>query len=70
MTVVAFDSRGFERSRTITLIHLPGAVRGTIPFSIDYHTFPSDAFAYTFSVYLTDFNGLTSNQGAGTFLVP
>ena len=33
-------------------------------------TFPSDAYAYTFSIYLTDFNGYTSNQAVATFFVP
>lgn len=70
MTVVVIDPRGFEISRTITLISLGGVAQGTIPFSIDYATFPSSAFAYTFSIYLTDFNGNTSNQAVDTFLVP
>jgi len=70
MTVVTYDSRGIERSRTQTLINHPGTAQGTIPFSIDYLTFPSDAYAYTFSVYLTDFNGYTSNQAVDSFYIP
>ncbi len=70
MTVVAIDPRGFEISRTQTSINLPGAVQGTIPFTIDYAAFPSEAFAYTFSVYLTDSNGNTSSQAVDTFFVP
>jgi len=69
MTVVVFDSTGgFERSRTTALINLPGVVQGTIPFSIDYATFPNGNF--TFSVFLTDFNGNTSNLIVGTFSIP
>ncbi len=70
MTVVAINPGGYEVSRTVKLITLPGVIQGTIPFSIDYHTFPSSAYAYTFSVYLTDFNGYTSNQAVGTFWIP
>lgn len=70
MTVVAISPSGNELSRTVKLINLPGVIQGTIPFSIDYHLFPSSAFAYTFSIYLTDFNGYTSNQAVATFFVP
>jgi hypothetical protein len=70
MTVVVFNPRGIEISRTQTLINLPGTAHGTIPFSIDYAAFPSEAFAYTFSIYLTDFNGNTSSQAVDTFFVP
>ena len=66
MTVVVFDSRGFEISRTTTVINLPDVIQGTIPFSIDYFTFPAGTF--TFSVFLTDFNGFTSNQVVGSFI--
>lgn len=66
MTVAVFDSRGFQISRTTTLIDLPNVIRGTIPFSIDYFTFPAGTF--TFSVFLTDFNGFTSNQVVGSFI--
>lgn len=70
MTVVVYDSLGHERSRTNTLISHPGVAQGNIPFSIDYVTFPSDTYAYTFSIYLTDFNGYTSNQAVDTFYIP
>jgi hypothetical protein len=70
MTVVAINPEGFEISRVVKLINLKGVVQGTIPFTIDYATFPSSAFAYTFSIYLTDFNGNTSNQAVDTFFVP
>lgn len=70
ITVAAFDSRGREWSRTRTVVNHPGSAQGTIPFTIDYYTFPSDAYPYTFSVYLTDFNGNTSNQAVDTFFVP
>ncbi len=70
MTVVVFDPRGHEISRSKTFIYLTGVVRGTIPFRIDYYYYPSDAYAYTFSVYLTDLNGNTSNQAVDTFMVP
>ncbi|MGB9081859.1 MAG: hypothetical protein WCD00_11225 [Desulfuromonadaceae bacterium] len=71
MTVVVISPGGNEVSRTITYPpSLTGVVRGTIPFTIDYRTFPSSAFAYTFSIYLTDFNGNTSNQAVDTFFVP
>jgi len=45
-----------------------GLTQGTISFSIDFITFPADFF--TFSIYLTDFNGNTSNQIVDTFRVP
>lgn len=67
LSIAVFDSGGLK-VKTLTVINLPGVVRGSIPFSIDYITFP--AGTYTFSVYLTDFNGLPSNQVVGTFGVP
>lgn len=70
MTVVVIDPRGFEIYRNNPPIYLPGAVQGTIPFSIDYVNFPSEVYAYTFSIYLTDLNGNTSNQAVDTFFVP
>ena len=70
MTVVAIDPRGYEISRTVTGLGLRGVTEGSIPFSIDYATFPSEVHAYTFSIYLTDFNGSTSNQVVDTFFVP
>lgn len=70
MTVVVIDPRGQEISRSTTLIYLAGTVRGTIPFSIDYATYLSEFYPYTFSVYLTDSNGYTSNQAVDTFYVP
>lgn len=70
MTVVVIDPRGYEISRAVKLIDLRGVVQGTIPFTIDYATYPSSAYAYTFSIYLTDFNGYTSNQVVDTFWVP
>jgi hypothetical protein len=70
ITVVAYDSLGHEKSRTNKLVNYPGISHGTITFSIDYYTFPSDAYAYTFSIYLTDFNGYTSNQAVDTFFIP
>ncbi len=71
MTVVAYNPRGVEMSRVTTYpTNLTGAIRGTIPFSIDYFTFPSEINAYTFSVYLTDSNGYTSNQAVDRFYVP
>lgn len=70
MTVAVFDSRGFQISRTTTLIDLPNVIQGTIPFSIGYgnRTFLVDTL--TLSVFLTDFNGFTSNQAVDTFFVP
>lgn len=69
MTVSVFDSiGGFERSRTTAVITLPGVVRGTIPFSIDYLNFPNGTF--TFSIFLTDIDGFTSNLVVGTFSAP
>jgi hypothetical protein len=68
MTVAVFDSRGYEIARTKTFLSLRGVTHGTIFFSIDYITYPADRF--TFSIYLTDFNGYTSNQAVDTFLVP
>ena len=68
MTVTVFTSSGIQTSRSVTLINQPNVVRGTISFSIDYVNLPADA--YTFSIFLTDFNGLTSNQVVDTFRVP
>lgn len=68
MTVVVFDSVGSEMSRIITFIDRPGIVEGTIPFSIDYITYP--AGIYTFGIYLTDFNGFPSNLVVDSFAVP
>jgi hypothetical protein len=68
MTVTVFDSRGSVQFRTTTLIDLPGVIQGTIPFSIDYLTFPAGTF--TISIFLTDFNGFTSSQAVGSFSVP
>lgn len=70
ITVAVFDSGGYEISRTTTALNLRGVAQGTVPFSIDYVTYPSAAYAYTFSIYLTDFNGYPSNQIVDTFRVP
>ena len=67
-TVSVFNSQGLETFRATTLLNLPGVISGTIPFSIDYDTFPPDL--YTFSIFITDFNGNTSNQVVDTFRVP
>lgn len=67
MTVAVYDSIGLL-SRTPTIVYLPGTTWGTIPFSIDYITFPAGQF--TFSIYVTDFKGITSNLVVGSFLVP
>jgi hypothetical protein len=68
ITIAVFDSRGVLVTRTRTALNLPGVTRGTISFSIDYVTYPADTF--TFSIFLTDFNGNTSNQIVDTFRVP
>lgn len=68
ITIVVFDSRGFEIERTRTALNLPGVVRGTISFRINYFTYPNDT--YTFSIFLTDFNGNISNQIVDSFKVP
>jgi hypothetical protein len=68
MTVTVFNSRGIQISRTRKLIDLPRVIEGTIFFSIDYLTYPADT--YTFSIILTDFNGLTSNEIVDVFRVP
>jgi hypothetical protein len=71
MTVVVFDPSGQEKSRITTFPNLTGIAQGTIPYSIDYINFSSDFYnPYTFSIYLTDFNGYTSNQAVDTFFVP
>ena len=69
MTVAVFDSGGSLISRTTTLINLQ-AVTGRIPFSIGYGNRAFLVDTLTLSVYLTDFNGLTSNVAVTTFLVP
>lgn len=70
MTVVVIDPSGHEISRVNTLIYRAGVTSGTIPFNIDYVTYPSSAYKYTFSIYLTDFNGNTSNQAVDIFWIP
>lgn len=70
MTIAVFDPDGKVKSRSETYVYLAGVVHGTIPFSIDYATYPSEARPYTISVYLTDSNGYTSNQAVDTFYVP
>jgi len=68
MTVTVIDSRGLEVARSTTLINLPNVVTGTIPFTIDYFNLLNDT--YTFSIFLTDFNGNISNQVVDVFVVP
>lgn len=68
MTVAVFDSGGNLYSKIVSFPNLPGVTQGTIPFSIDYYTYPAGRF--TFSVYLTDFNGYTSNQAVDSFSIP
>lgn len=70
MTIAVFDESrgGILVTRVTTLIDLPGAVQGIIPFSIDYINYPNGTF--TFSIFLTDFNGNTSNQIVRTFFIP
>jgi len=68
ITITVFNSSGFQVARTTIALNLPGVIFGTIPFSIDYATYPADL--YTFSIFLTDFNGNTSNQVVDTFSVP
>jgi len=68
ITIAVFDSRGFQVARTTTALNLPGVINGTVFFSIDYRTYPADMF--TFSIFLTDFNGNTSNQIVDVFRVP
>ncbi len=68
ISVTVFNSRGAEVARQRTTVNLPGVVRGSIPFSIDYIIYPIDT--YTFSIFLTDFNGNVSNQVVDTFRVP
>ncbi len=68
ITVAVFDGRGFEIYRSKSVLNLPGVTHGTILFSIDYAAYL--AGTYTFSIFLTDFNGNTSNQAVDTFIVP
>lgn len=69
MTITVINnSGGSVQFRTTTLINLPDVIRGTIPFSIDYLAFPAGTF--TISVFLTDFNGLSSTQAVGVFSIP
>jgi hypothetical protein len=68
MTVSVFDSSGTVIFRKESLLDLRDVIQGIVPFSIDYLTFPAGTF--TFSIFLTDFNGNTSNQFVGTFSIP
>jgi hypothetical protein len=70
ITVAVFDSRNRVISRTTTKRNLQGLIRGRIFFSIDYATYPADPYAYSFRIYLTDFNGFSSNQVEDIFRVP
>jgi len=68
ITIAVFDSNGFLVDRVRTALRLPGVTSGRIPFSIDYRTYFNGT--YTFSVFVTDFNGNTSNQIVDRFSVP
>jgi hypothetical protein len=68
ITVAVFDSSGSIIFRKESLLNLQGVVQGTVPFSIDYVTYPAGTF--TFSIFLTDFRGNTSNLVVDTFRVP
>jgi hypothetical protein len=68
ITIAVIDSNGFLVTRTRTTLRLPGVTSGRIPFSIDYSTYVNGT--YTFSVFVTDFNGNTSNQIVDRFSVP
>lgn len=68
MTVAVYDSLGGVMSRTTKVLDYPHTVRGMIPFSIDYLHYPADR--YYFIIYVTDFNGNTSNLISDTFSVP
>jgi hypothetical protein len=68
ITVAVFDSSGAVIFRKESLLNLQAVVHGTVPFSIDYVTYPAGTF--TFSIFLTDFNGNTSNLIGGTFSIP
>lgn len=68
ITIAVFDANGLLVTRIRTALRLPGVTSGRIPFSIDYSTYFNGT--YTFSVYVTDFNGNTSNQVVDRFFVP
>ena len=68
MTVTVINSRGSIVYQKITFVNLAGVVTGTIPFFIDYITFPPDV--YTLTIYLIDLFGHFSNQVVITFSVP
>jgi hypothetical protein len=68
ITISVFDSRGFDRIRSTSALFFPGVTSGTVPFRIDYAGYPDDV--YTFSIFVTDFNGYTSNLATGSFSVP
>jgi hypothetical protein len=70
ITVTVFDPNNREISRTTTKRNLQDVTSGTVFFSIGYAAYPSDTYPYSFSVYLTDFNGYTSNEIYDTFYVP
>jgi hypothetical protein len=68
MTITVTDSRGVVVSRSVDgLAAFDGLLRGTIPFSIDYVTFPPDT--YTFTIFLTSRAGSLSNPVFGSFRV-
>jgi hypothetical protein len=71
ITVAVFDSSGAVVFRKETLLNLQDVfdvIRGTVPFSIDYVTYPAGTF--TFSIFVTDVNGNTSNLVVNAFSVP
>lgn len=70
VTVTVFDPNNQVISRTTTRRNLQGVVNGTIFTSIDYASYPSSPYRYSFSVYVTDFNGYTSNLISDWFYVP
>lgn len=68
ITVSIVDSRGVVTQQTVTSLGaFRGLSSGTIPFSIDYINYRPDI--YSFTIYLTDKAGYTSNPVYGYFRV-
>lgn len=70
ITIVVRNSSGYEMDSKNLRLNLADISSGTIPFSIDYYTYPSEYYPYIFSIYVTDFNGNVSNLLVETFYVP
>jgi hypothetical protein len=68
MTISVMDSRGYLRSRVVRdLAAFGGVISGRLPFSFGYAAYPPDI--YTFTIFVSDWAGHSSNPVYGSFTV-